>query len=74
MKPATGTFTFENTVKKGLRIRVFLNGQQIKNCAFADTIKGKVRHYDDPPKCDKYRKRAIQRTKYGKVEVFILDQ
>jgi hypothetical protein len=51
---------------------VLLNGRKVQNCIFADTCKGKVVFYDDPPKIHKYRKRAIRHTKYGSVEIVAL--
>jgi hypothetical protein len=42
------------------------------NQSHADTRKGKVVFYGDPPKVHKYRKRIIRHTKYGRVEVVTL--
>lgn len=49
--------------------KVYLNGKEVRYCVMADTKSGIVKHFDDPPKPDKYRKRAITRTKRGKVSV-----
>ena len=49
--------------------RVLLNGKELRNVVYADTGRGVVRLYDDPPKVHKHGKRAIQRTRRGVVEV-----
>lgn len=48
---------------------VYLNGKLIQRVVYANTKKGKVRVCDEPLKLDKYRKRVIERTKHGRVEV-----
>lgn len=49
--------------------RVLLDGQVVEKVVYADTRKGVVRHYDTPVRLHKHGKRALQRTKHGKVEV-----
>lgn len=56
---------------RGLR-RVLLNGVEMENVLYADTRRGIIRYFPRPLKIDKYRKRIIQRTKHGKVEVYAL--
>ncbi|WP_180895252.1 hypothetical protein [Stenotrophomonas maltophilia] len=41
----------------------------VEKVVYADTRKGVVRHYDTPVRLHKRGKRALQRTKHGKVEV-----
>lgn len=66
-------YTLENTSKIGKRVKVLVNGVEVKKVFYVDTKKGKVRHYDSPPQIHKYRKRAISRTKHGRVEVIPLE-
>jgi hypothetical protein len=52
--------------------RAFVNGKAINYAFYADTKRGFVRHYDDPPKMHKHGKRLITRTTYGVVTVEFL--
>ena len=49
--------------------RVLVNGNEVKSVFYADTKKGFVRYYDDPPKMHKHGKRLISRTLWGDVTV-----
>ena len=51
------------------RRRVFLNGKLMHACCYADTKKGFIDCYDEPPKLDRWRKRIIKRRYRGKVTV-----
>ncbi len=51
--------------------QVFVNGKEVKNAFYADTVKGLVRYYDDPAKMHKHGKRAITRTIRGDVTVVL---
>lgn len=51
------------------RRRVLLDGHVVEKVVYADTRKGVVRHYDSPVRIHRHGKRAVQRTKHGKVEV-----
>lgn len=48
---------------------VLLNGKPLANVVYADTRNGVVRHHDQPPKVHKHKKRLIERTRRGLVEV-----
>jgi len=52
---------------------VLVDGVKIKNAFYADTKKGFVRHYDDPPRVHKHGKDMISRTVHGCVEVVLND-
>lgn len=54
---------------RGLRM-VTVNGVVLNNVTYADVKKGIVRFHDNPPKVHKHRKRLIERTLRGRVEVF----
>ena len=49
------------------RREVFLNGRKVLHAVYADTKKGKVRR--SLMRADKYGKRVLLRTEYGKVDV-----
>lgn len=53
---------------RGLR-RVFLDSVEVKSCIYADERRGIVRFHDSPPKIHKHKKRIIERTARGRVEV-----
>jgi len=48
---------------------VTLDGKPITGVVYADTRKGKVVFYDQPPRMHKHGKRLITRTRYGIVTV-----
>ncbi|HDS1307959.1 TPA: hypothetical protein ACOENG_004301 [Stenotrophomonas maltophilia] len=49
--------------------RVLLDGREIRKVVYADTRKGVVRYYPEPVRIHKHGKRAVMKTKHGKVEV-----
>lgn len=49
--------------------QVYVDGRPVMRVVYADTRRGIVRYYDDPPKMDKRRKRIIVRTRRGVVTV-----
>ena len=53
---------------RGVR-KVLLDGKEIGNVVYANTKKGIVRVHPEPLKLDKHRKRVIEKTLRGKVEV-----
>ncbi len=50
---------------------VFVNGQQVTQCFYADTKRGIAKCYREPLKVDKYGKRALSKTLRGNVVVEI---
>lgn len=54
------------------RRRVLLNGREMSRVVYADTRKGVVRYYPEPIRIHKHGKRAILKTRRGKVEVEFL--
>ena len=61
-------YTVENCKLFGA-VKVFINGAQIFRALLADEKKGKVCYCRYPLKLDKYKKRILTRTAYGKVTV-----
>lgn len=58
----------------GLPSRVVrVNGKVIERVFYANTARGIARAYRYPYKLDKYRKRALERTYRGRVEVSFLE-
>lgn len=53
---------------RGVR-QVYLNGVPVNRVLYANTSRGKIRVTDNPLRMDKYRKRILSHTLYGKVEV-----
>lgn len=51
------------------RRRVLLDGREVKRVVYADTHKGVLRYYPDPIRIHKHGKRAIVKTRHGRVEV-----
>lgn len=47
----------------------YLNGKEVKYCVMADTDKGVVEHYDDPPKLAPSGNEIIRHTARGDVKV-----
>lgn len=59
-----------HTPDDGRGIRdVFVDGQKVGHVFFADTKRGIVDYYPQPPKIDKREKRIISRRLRGRVEV-----
>lgn len=56
------------------RRRVLLNGRVVSGVIYADTARGIVRMYDQPPRVHKHGKRCIERTCHGIVEVFPMEE
>ena len=50
--------------------RVLLNGKELRNVVYADTNRGVVRFYDDPPQVDTSHDSFIEHTRHGLVEVY----
>lgn len=50
--------------------KVLLNGKELRNVVYADTERGVVRFFDEPPKMHKRKRRIITRTRHGVVEVY----
>lgn len=50
-------------------LRTFLNGKMVERVRYVDDKKGTVRVVPFPARLDKYRKRVLERTLHGKVEV-----
>jgi len=53
---------------RGRRL-VMVDGKPVEKVFYADTRKGVVRYFATPMRLHKRRKRAIERTKRGKVEI-----
>ncbi|WP_285301969.1 hypothetical protein [Stenotrophomonas maltophilia group sp. Smal13] len=53
--------------------RVLLNGRELSGVVYADTDRGIVRIFDDPPKLHRHGKRMVERTARGIVEVFPME-
>lgn len=58
---------------RGIR-DVFVDGELVKYVTYADTKRGKVVVYRHPLKLDKYGRRAMTKTIYGRVEVVFREQ
>ena len=52
-------YTLENTVKIGNPVRVFVNGNEIKNAIEADTSRGEVLTCLDPPRLHKRKRDEV---------------
>lgn len=57
---------------RGQRI-IYVNGKRLNKVLYADTKRGIVDHFDDPPKVDKHGKRLITRRKRGNVRVEVME-
>ena len=50
-------------------VRVLVDGKQVRRCFYADTVRGIADCYREPPKLDKWKKRALSFRVRGKVTV-----
>jgi len=53
---------------------VFLNGQEIQKCFYADTKKGVAKVYRTPFQLDKHKKRLLSDTLHGDVRLEIKNE
>ena len=52
--------------------RVLLDGKELRNVIYADTHRGIVRFYDDPPKVQEGGDSFIEHERHGVVEVYAI--